>query len=374
MITKKILVTGGPVNGRLDDVKIITNRFRGGLMQQLAEELGFRPQHEVTYLTSNSDPVRAEFKYEHNKDIEEYQAKVLALSPGMDAVVLGAAVANLIPAKPFVGKFPSHNYKPGDIIPIDFTIAPRIIDMVKSVAPKAHLFGFKLLSHVSREELVSAAYEVLIHSKASAIFANDTTDLQNVIMVTKERGEHPIPRSDIAKTIEEFINDKYYRTDVWDKDVPASPEFNALLERFGKFFKTTPEGYVFGTIAWRNPKDPQKGFHTTGRGKKEIDSHSYVINVNHARREVLSARSKPTLNAPLLHHLFQNQNIDTILHFHKQIPTLPVLDYAPSGTVRDSIRQGIDGSFNIRNHGCYLLIETDMVNMDVLEEMLERTT
>lgn len=44
----KILVTGGPVHGYLDPVKIVTNRFRGGLMLALAEQLS--EQHEVTYV------------------------------------------------------------------------------------------------------------------------------------------------------------------------------------------------------------------------------------------------------------------------------------------------------------------------------------
>src|SRR3990167_2937312 len=93
-----------------------------------------------------------------HKGFEDYCAKVLALAPTMDGVILGAAVANLIPAKPYVGKFPSHDYKPGDMIPIDFTIAPRVIDEVKRVAPQTHLFGYKLLSGVSHEELIRAAY------------------------------------------------------------------------------------------------------------------------------------------------------------------------------------------------------------------------
>ena len=38
-MSKKILVTGGPVHAYLDDVKIITNRFKGGLMARLAEHL-----------------------------------------------------------------------------------------------------------------------------------------------------------------------------------------------------------------------------------------------------------------------------------------------------------------------------------------------
>src|ERR1035441_6034934 len=96
--------------------------------------------------------------------------QVVELAPKYDAVILGAAVANLIPVERFPGKFPSHNYKPGDIIPFSLKIAPRIIDEVKAVAPKTHLFGFKLLSGVPHDELISAAYGVLLESHATAVF------------------------------------------------------------------------------------------------------------------------------------------------------------------------------------------------------------
>ena len=46
---KKILVTGGPVHAHLDSVKIITNRFKGGLMAELADNLSGLT--EVTYLS-----------------------------------------------------------------------------------------------------------------------------------------------------------------------------------------------------------------------------------------------------------------------------------------------------------------------------------
>ncbi|TSC83278.1 MAG: hypothetical protein G01um101419_108 [Parcubacteria group bacterium Gr01-1014_19] len=36
---KRVLITGGPVHCYLDAVKIITNRFKGGLMAELAENL-----------------------------------------------------------------------------------------------------------------------------------------------------------------------------------------------------------------------------------------------------------------------------------------------------------------------------------------------
>lgn len=163
---KKILITGGPVHAHLDSVKVITNRFKGGLMCQLVEDLLGYDTH-VTYVCAPS--VGAVLPKEHDRltlvthgGFDDYYRKVLELAPTMDGVILGAAVANLIPANPYQGKFPSHSYKPGDIIPLNFKIAPRVIDEVKRVAPNAQLFGYKLLSNVSRDELIRAAYGIVL--------------------------------------------------------------------------------------------------------------------------------------------------------------------------------------------------------------------
>jgi hypothetical protein len=125
--------------------------------------------------------------------------------------------------------------------------------------------------------------------------------------------------------------------------------------------ETTPEGYVFGTMAQRCGKE---GFWTTGRGKKEAEVFTYVHYVDHEKKVVWVHDSKATLNAPLLSHIFLTlPQVYRISHTHSlkisQLPCiLPVLDYAPPGTVRDSIRD-IKGSFIIRGHGCFLLSDKE---------------
>ena len=357
-VPKKILVTGGPVHAYLDAVKVVTNRFRGGLMASLAHNLHLK-NCEVVYLTAIKYPVPDlhAIKIIYHDGFEDYKQLVLELAPQMDAVVLGAAVANLIPLHPIEGKFPSHNYKPGDVIPIDFTIAPRIIDEVKKVAPKTHLFGFKLLKDVSHEELVRSAYGVLIESKATAVFANDASNLDSICMITKERAEHPMKRRYIHEIISNFLTDEYYHTNSIPTAASSNLELRQLLNRFQPFWKPTAEEYIFGTVALR---DSAGGFYTTTRGKNEINSQAHVFSVNHENRTVCSS-DKATLNAPLLDYIFKtNPKINAIVHLHKQIDELHTLSYAPPGTIRDSIRD-VKSSFNIENHGCFLLLSGDKI-------------
>lgn len=357
---KKVLVTGGPVHAHLDAVKIITNRFRGGLMSELAGELSLRDL-QVTYVCAGGLGIKkpepsANLTVREHRGFNDYERLVLELSPDMDAVILGAAVANLIPVKPFAGKFPSHNYKPGDIIPIDFTIAPRIIDRVKAVAPKAHLFGFKLLSGVAHEELIRAAYEIVLASGATAVFANDTEDLNQKYAVTKERAVHPLRQKDLAGWIWQAIHESYYRTEfVSGMEIPetARRKISELIGQYADKFTAVENGMIFGTVAVR----AGLGFVTTSRGKRELDSLAYVLGASREKRTVIVAgREKASLNAPLLAKIFENPAVAYIVHYHRQEPGLPEQPYAFPGTVRDSDRPS-QTSFNIREHGCMLLFD-----------------
>lgn len=390
-MTKKILITGGPVHAYLDDVKIITNKFKGGLMVALAEKFVKMAEnlHEekkvnrgkdkvdihVTYLCSKSSqqPWWTEFlggedtpylTCIHHNGIDDYMEKVLEIAPTMDAVVLGAAVANLIPKNKIEGKFPSHDYKEGDTIPIDFTIAPRIIDRVKKVAPYTHLFGYKLLSGVDYYELVRAAYGVLLESKAVTVFANDAKNLMQKYAITKERGVHPLHNDDVAQWILDRMDEKYYST-ITSKNTSkvslsqgvAAEALIEIIDENKNSFITTDEGFVFGSAAMMTTDDG-KEFVTTSRGKNEANnSFAFVSRVDHDDRKVYcDTTNKASLNAPLFEWIFTHlADIKYILHFHHERDDLITLDYATPGTDKDSKRLVIPyRSFNIKGHGCIL--------------------
>lgn len=358
---KKILITGGPVHGHLDDVKIITNRFRGGLMAKLAGELATNYDCEVTYLTAPGaevPPHRANITVVRHRGFFDYSRLVLELAPLQTDVILGAAVANLIPKNPIQGKFPSHNYNEGDTVTIDFLVTPRVITQVKAVAPKVNLFGFKLLSGASHEELMKAAWHTLISSKSLSVIANDATDLQTVYALTKEGGQHPMARDNLCSFLWTLMNEQFYRT----VNVDRRPDCTGDIDRIGTlidkyraqpgFFVETADGMIFGTVA---VKSVTGGIWTTGRGKRELESRCYVDEVDETTLTVY-AEGKASLNAPLLNRLLRQPGVHSVVHGHFQNPELPTLPYATPGTVRDSDRI-VNGSFNIANHGCFLLLD-----------------
>jgi len=363
----KVLITGGPVFEYLDSVKIVTNRFKGGRIAELAdhiEDLGAT----VTYLCSK-DSVKPEYisgGVVYHNGYEDYRNQLLKLAPDYDAVILGAAVANLIPDTPWKKtKFPSHDYNEGDRLSIDFVIAPRIINMIKGVAPKTTLIGFKLLNGVDHAELVDAAYGTLVDSRATCVVANDASNLDQKYIITKEKSVIPVKEQDLATFIMRTIRDKYFSTTIMDETFPTSYVNEALSVfkwariSYGASLsggKDETRGIMFGSIAVRH----DDGFVISSRGKKDFAQKTYVSHVDHINDIVYVKGDKASLNAPLIDKIFRsNHEIKSIVHYHKQYDSLPTLDYAFPGTTADSCRKIPDRSFCIKHHGVFLLINKD---------------
>lgn len=391
----KILVTGGPVHASLDTVKIITNKFRGGRMADLAQglvEIG----NDVTYLCSKEakkPPIYTSGTYTssgnatsidlvYHSGYHDYRRRVLEMAPHFDAVVLGAAVVNLIPDNRWMeftlvgGKFPSHNYLENDPVPILFRIAPRVINGVKRVAPKTVLVGFKLLSGVDDNELIRAAQLTQEESRATIVVANDTVDLDRKIMVTQEGGNYELFNNDcsnLSKEISDLANDEYYSS----VPVPTAVKTGKYIEKdiainIANEYKSKlmtgcqPNGIIFGCVAVRKGD----GFIISSRGKFNINDFTYVNNVSHDERLVRydSDAPKPSLNSPLIDNIFKKRpDVKAVVHWHSSplYTGVPVCNYSPPATVRDTNRDYIFGDSNcfiIAGHGTYKLLTGEQVN------------
>ena len=94
---KKILITAGAVPAKLDDIKIITNKFKGGLMAALAETFyscpNLFPDISITYLTYKGSKIpygtthktssaaegKREIEVIYHDGIWDYKEKVLTI-------------------------------------------------------------------------------------------------------------------------------------------------------------------------------------------------------------------------------------------------------------------------------------------------------
>ncbi|HSI21069.1 MAG TPA: phosphopantothenoylcysteine decarboxylase [Verrucomicrobiae bacterium] len=323
----KILFTAGPIPTRLDSVKYLTNRFRGGLAVATAEKLQSMG-HQVTLVAWKYADLKTTLPIIRVEDVHDYYKTVLATQA--DAYVLAAAVANLGPLSPLPGKFPSHNYRVGDVFPIDFTIMPRVVDELKNAYPTATLIAYKLFDG-SDEELVAAAQKTLFESRANLVFANHPQwAKERKIAVTADGAAFGISFDDHVDLMDRLIRAAFYRTEVRNAALPRLGEEDAfIIEHYPKHKQA---GMTFGTFAIRTAQ----GFFTTTRGKKAGEKEvAFVYNVDHAER-VVHANKKATLNAPLLHALLErNPHIHFLIHSHELIGDLVQQDYQFPGTDGD---------------------------------------
>lgn len=366
-MSKKIIITVGPIPARVDSVKFITNRFKGGLGIKTACWLSqyfdvqivkwFGADIDQNRIRGSSLPPVIDIKdvYDYYDVIKNTEA---------DAYILSGAVANLAPTNPWEGKFPSHLYKEGDKFNIEFTIAPRAIDMVKKWHPKSTLIGYKLFDG-TEEELMAAAWETLTHSRSNVVFANHPKTAKKFkIALMPDGTSMRMSFDEHMEFIKRVLELEWYHTEIQQRPLVTDAARNSEhheIERIRSVISRIAvhkNEYAFGTVAIRN----DHGFMTTTRGKRE-DGHCTVYSVDHNSRTVV-ANAKATLNAPVLDLLFaSNHQIRYVIHGHRQLPNVKTYPYAFSGTLEETklvqnllVENSYDNSkfmFNVENHGYY---------------------
>jgi hypothetical protein len=325
-----ILMSVGPIPARIDSVKYITNRFKGGLALKTAEMLS-KMGHRVTLVTWKYTELDTGLPVIHVNDVYDYYDKMLDYPA--DAYILAAAVANLGPTDVIEGKFPSHLYKEGDKFNIEFTIMPRVIDAIKKKYPRCTLIGYKLFDG-TEQELIDAARHTLLESKANLVFANHPAWAKTrKIAITADGAQIDLDFDQHVGLIHTLLTAKFYTTELTVGNfVKESDTLRQLLEMYPR---STVGVQTFGCFAMRTQGN---SFLTTSRGKYEGDKAVvFVDNVNHDKR-IISTSGKATLNAPLLHALFQhNPYVNFIIHGHAELEeyTYNALSYEFPGTDGD---------------------------------------
>lgn len=315
---KKIVISCGPIPAKLDSVKYINNRFKGGLAFETARYLkNLEEKHQLTIVVWKYTPIPPDLNPEFNDelkivkvdDVREYYKWFEENADKYDAFIMAAAVANLMPSNPFEKKFPSHLYKVGEKFNIEFEIAPRAIDIIKKKNPRACLIGYKLYDAQTDEELIKIAKSTLTESKANIIFANTPSGAKSrKIALTQDDSSIVCTFEEHLELIKRAIFQKYYRTEVVNipTDKIETKRALATVKMFDQTFK-------FGTVA----VPIENGmFATTSRGH----SGEPVI-VESVNENVVKASNKATLNAPLLNKLLRLAGPGYIVvHRHEDDP------------------------------------------------------
>jgi phosphopantothenoylcysteine decarboxylase/phosphopantothenate--cysteine ligase len=169
---KKIIVTAGPTPAKIDNVRIISNRFKGRLGVKIAEELYMRGSNVHLILGSTGLEVPS-FLKDHTTKIrtfDEYYIQITKeLHEGYDVGIFAAAVIDYIPATESKGKIPSQD--------LDFNTIPlkqtfKIIKKVREDNPNLIMVTFKYEENISKEDLLRIAENRIKNDGYQLVVAN----------------------------------------------------------------------------------------------------------------------------------------------------------------------------------------------------------
>jgi len=411
-MTKKILITAGPVYGKIDDNKIISNRVRGIWAAKLAHWLAKEHKFDVYLLVAdiieNSRHIESYMPVPTSKTIagplleagsvkriihsgyHDYAAKCVEYASQVDAAVMAAAVLNYIPETTYEGKLPAKQER----ISLHFMLAPKVINEMKKVNPKMTLIGCKLLFSDDEETLVDAAYKVVLDAKCNMVIANDgKLGLKTKYLVHQDKTVIKLEDDfdSLYGNILAHIQDEHWSTNQRKENhtrcLKYSQQFEGVIERWQHKFVRRQDGkdLVFGSVAVRHvdpgfdnednylisPREKEGDFDRWDGVVCDFDWDNKVINTwtNHLWDEEADdfrVNGKATLNAPLLaRHLKTFPDATAVVHYHDPIgDDAPVpqaakfrVDYAPPGTDRDNGRLIPAPWYYIEGHGWIVALD-----------------
>ncbi|MEZ4322626.1 MAG: phosphopantothenoylcysteine decarboxylase [Myxococcota bacterium] len=207
----KALITAGGTSEPIDDVRVVTNLSKGRFGASIANALVARGV-DVVLLASRSlmehpdwvDPRVERVPYGSFAELDAALAAHTATPP--DLLFMAAAVSDYSPI-PADGKIRSTS----DELVIRMQKNPKLLATLRERCGRAtFLVGFKLLSGVSPDELVSVARRQIRTARLDLTVANDLQtfrpSLHPVVLVTPEGGAipHEGTKDDVARVLVDF--------------------------------------------------------------------------------------------------------------------------------------------------------------------------
>jgi len=163
----KVLITAGPTQEPIDDVRYITNASSGKFGVALASE-AMRRGHEVTLIHGPVTLQLPDCKRIGVKTAQEMLKAVTdELKGGYNIFIPTAAVADYAPVKT------SGKIRSGEAMTLKLQPTRKIIDEVRAAYPELFIVGFKAEYGSTKESLRVKAQEFLKRKKLNMLVAND---------------------------------------------------------------------------------------------------------------------------------------------------------------------------------------------------------
>ena len=199
----KILITSGGTKVPIDRVRSITNMSRGTFGSRIADAFfdkgleAFRVGDKKNYIdkitffmakgsklptAQNINDECFEDGYHPNEYIEystfdDYKNGIeeLLKKETYDIIVVAAAVSDYGVANYYNGKYRSRE----DDMCIKLVKLPKILPIMRKLAPNATICGFKLLVDSTEDELLDAMKKQIGESNVDLVIGNDLRDIKN---------------------------------------------------------------------------------------------------------------------------------------------------------------------------------------------------
>ena len=200
----KILITSGGTKVPIDRVRSITNMSRGTFGSRIADAFfdegleAFRtgnehgnPIEKITFFTAKNGklPTAQSLNDETYEDgyrpidiigystFDEYKSGIeeLLKKETYDIIVVAAAVSDYGVANYYDGKYRSRE----DDMCIRLVKLPKVLPIMRKLAPNATICGFKLLVDSTEDELIDAMKKQIDESNVDLVIGNDLRDIKN---------------------------------------------------------------------------------------------------------------------------------------------------------------------------------------------------
>lgn len=203
-----ILVTGGPTPVPIDNVRRITNRFRGRLGVQITEELFLRGADVLLVHGDGAFRPPEHLPFEIARTFDDYLDRVLSLleEKPYRFGIFSAAVADYRPAEVRPGKVPSG----GALQHLELVPTPKVIERVRERHPDLYMVTFKYEEQITHDELMARArqrlergYQVVVANRGE-----ETGPAGEQVAYLVAKGREPlrmVGKQDIARRLADHL-------------------------------------------------------------------------------------------------------------------------------------------------------------------------
>jgi phosphopantothenoylcysteine decarboxylase/phosphopantothenate--cysteine ligase len=204
---KKILITAGPTQEKIDDVRYISNYSSGKMGFALAEEV-IRLGGEVTLIAGPVSLATPEGVIRLNvKTAKEMHEAVLSQYQEADIIIMAAAVADFTLERSHSGKIKKDTQQDGMTLSLVPTI-DILLELGKKKSHKQILIGFALESEneleYGRQKLEKKNCDMIVVNSANKPQSGFGGDDNTITIVTKDEKEQqfpPMPKTECAIAI-----------------------------------------------------------------------------------------------------------------------------------------------------------------------------